>query len=211
MQPMGERIEIILDGRPTKVEAGQSLWQAAKQSGIDIPHLCLSTEPEFRADGNCRVCMVEIEGWRALVASCIVVVEPGMKVWTQSERVRKVRRVVMELLRADVTPVPDSEMAYWCETLDIDDSPFPNTRTKHNPDDSHVGMMVDLNACIDCRRCIQACGEIGCYDVIGMANRGARQKIVFDLDDPMAQSTCASCGACAQTCPTGAIRFRGEE
>ncbi|MCB1833946.1 MAG: (2Fe-2S)-binding protein, partial [Geminicoccaceae bacterium] len=90
-------ITFTLDGREVRAEAGESIWQVARREGIEIPHLCYSPEPGYRADGNCRVCMVEIEGERTLAASCIRKPADGMKVITQNERAKKARSMVMEL------------------------------------------------------------------------------------------------------------------
>lgn len=152
--------------------------------------------------------MVEIEGWHTLAAACHVLVEPGMKISTESERAHLTRRLVMELLLADVTPEPNSEMAHWCEHMDVTSSRFARGRALRKVDDSHIGMRVNRDACIDCLRCVQACRSVECYDVMGMAGRSHNQRIVFDFDAAMGDSTCVSCGSCAQTCPTGAISFK---
>ena len=197
-----------LDGRAVAADAGETVWQAAQRAGVELPHLCLSTAPDFRADGNCRACLVEIDGQAQLAASCIVPVEPGMVVRTTTARATAARRGVLELMRADVTPRAGTELAHWCDALGVETSRYPARETVP-VDDSAVGLQVDLNACIHCMRCVQACREVECTDVIGMAGRAYRSQVVFDFGVAMGDSTCVSCGSCAQTCPTDAIRLRG--
>ena len=204
-----DAIAFTLDGREVAARPGETIWQVAAREGIDIPHLCYSTAPDYRADGNCRACMVEIEGERVLAASCIREPTPGMAVKTASARATGARRMVMELLLADQPAResahdPNSELWHWAEAMGQLDSRFPARETPA-PDASHPAMAVNLDACIHCTRCVRACREIQVNDVIGMAYRGHGAKVVFDFDDPMGASTCVACGECVQACPTGAL------
>jgi formate dehydrogenase major subunit len=206
---MTDAIKFTLDGREVEARPGETIWQVARREGIDIPHLCWLPEPGYRADGNCRACMVEIEGERVLAASCIRKPAPGMKVVTASDRARTARRMVMELLLADqparaVAHHPDSRLWQWADRMDIHESRFPE-RDLPSPDLSHPAMAVHLDACIQCNLCVRACREVQVNDVIGMAFRNADAEIVFDMDDPMGASTCVACGECVQACPTGAL------
>ncbi|MBV8493049.1 MAG: formate dehydrogenase subunit alpha, partial [Alphaproteobacteria bacterium] len=181
----------------------------AQRHGIEIPHLCWLLKPGYRADGNCRACMVEIEGERVLAASCIRRPTPGMKVHAASERAKASRQLVFELLIGDqpertAAHDPESRLWQWADTLDVDGSRFPR-RAQPAPDRSHPAMAVQLDACIHCNLCVRACREVQVNDVIGMAGRGHGEKIVFDFDDPMGRSTCVACGECVQACPTGAL------
>src|SRR6202041_2912972 len=174
-----------------------------------IPHLCWLPKPGYRADGNCRACMVEIEGERVLAASCIRKPTAGMKVQSASERAKFSRKMVFELLVGDqperhVAHDPNSSLWQWADKLEVSDSRFPE-RTAPCPDRSHPAMAVQLDACIQCNLCVRACREVQVNDVIGMAARGHHEKIVFDFDDPMGNSTCVACGECVQACPTGAL------
>jgi len=214
-----DAFEITLDGVRVQAFSGETLWQVAKRAGECIPHLCFKDAPGYRADGNCRACMVEIEGERTLAASCIRQATPGMVVRSaSSERARTAREGVMALLLADQPPradSPDRASHFWemvdLMALDIDapDTPhrqLPQRRTAPTPPDtSHTAMHVNLDACIACNLCVRACREVQVNDVIGLAHRGAASKVVFDFDDPMGDSTCVACGECVQACPTGAL------
>ncbi|MDE0213188.1 MAG: molybdopterin-dependent oxidoreductase, partial [Deltaproteobacteria bacterium] len=202
-------MRFTLDGHEVEAAPGETLWQAAERHGTVLPHLCYDPQPGYRPDGNCRACMVEVEGERVLAASCIRRPTSGMKVHTDSERARSARRMVMELLVADQ---PARETAHdagsrlwqWAERMDVSESRFP-ARAVPAADASHPAMRVALDACIHCNLCVRACREVQVNDVIGMAHRGAGAKIVFDFDDPMGESTCVACGECVQACPTGAL------
>ena len=206
---MTDQLLFTLDGKKVLARPGETIWQVAKREGIDIPHLCWLPEPGYRADGNCRACMVEIEGERVLTASCIRKPSPNMVVKTATDRAVKARRMVMELLVADQPPQdesPDqvSPFWHWAEAQNISTSRFP-AHPVLKPDLSHPAMAVNLSACIDCGLCVRACREVQVNDVIGMAARGISAKPVFDFDDPMGSSTCVACGECVQACPTGAL------
>ena len=209
MADEASKIEFTLDGEAVTAAPGETIWQVATRLGTEIPHLCHSPEPGYRPDGNCRACMVEIEGERVLAASCIRQPSPGMKIMTASARAKAARRMVFELLVADQPPRgrhhdPDSKFWTWAERVGVTASRFP-ARQAPAADLSHPAMAVNLDACIQCTLCVRACREVQVNDVIGMAMRGADAKIVFDLDDPMGSSTCVACGECVQACPTGAL------
>ena len=205
----GEAVKFILDDQEVEARPGETIFQVAGRQGIELPRLCYAPKPGYRPDGNCRVCMVEIEGERVLAASCIRTPTPGMKVKTQTDRAKTARRMVVELLVADqparaATHDPGSEFWAMAARTQVDASRFPRA-ARPQPDRSHPAMAVNLDACIHCNLCVRACREVQVNDVIGMAGRGHHEKIVFDFDDPMGHSTCVACGECVQACPTGAL------
>ncbi|KQW22184.1 formate dehydrogenase [Afipia sp. Root123D2] len=203
------KIQFELDGKMVEAAPGESIWQVARREGTEIPHLCYSPEPDYRADGNCRACMVEIEGERVLAASCKRAPTVGMKVKSESARAVSARKMVMELLVADqparkTSHDPDSKFWNWADKVEVTESRFP-ANERWSSDTSHPAMSVNLDACIQCGLCVRACREVQVNDVIGMAYRNHDSKIVFDFDDPMGESTCVACGECVQACPTGAL------
>jgi formate dehydrogenase major subunit len=206
---MTDHLLFTLDGNVVAARQGETIWQVAHREGIDIPHLCWLPKPGYRADGNCRACMVEVEGERVLAASCIRKPTPNMVVKTTTNRAVKARRMVIELLLADQPPHDDSPdrvspFWHWAEVQGLDASRFP-AHGILRPDLSHPAMAVNLDACIDCGLCVRACREVQVNDVIGMGFRNIDAKPVFDFDDPMGLSTCVACGECVQACPTGAL------
>lgn len=202
----------FIDDNEIDIRPGETIFRAARRIDIKLPHLCYAPQPGYRPDGNCRVCMVEIEGERVLAASCLRTPAPGMKVKTQTHRAKSARKMVAELLLTDqpvkeVAHDPDSEFWKTIERQGLTESRFPKHDAKSvpAPDRSHPAMAVNLDACIQCNLCVRACREVQVNDVIGMAGRGMTEKIVFDFDDPMGASTCVACGECVQACPTGAL------
>jgi formate dehydrogenase major subunit len=206
---MNETIRFTLDGQEVEARADETIWQVANRRGTELPHLCHSPAPGYRPDGNCRACMVEVEGERVLAASCIRKPTPGMKVKSASDRAKSARKMVFELLMTDqpereTAHDPDSRLWNWADRVGVEESRF-DARAMPEPDPSHPAMRVNLDACIQCNLCVRACREVQVNDVIGMAGRGHNAKIVFDFDDPMGNSTCVACGECVQACPTGAL------
>ena len=208
------KITFELDGKAVEAEPGETIWQVAQRHGTKIPHLCWHPAPGYRADGNCRACMVEVEGERVLAASCQRKPAAGMKVKTATERAEKSRAMVFELLLADQ---PERETSHdqaskfwsWVDAMGV-------TTTRRFPKDerpaadaTHSAIAVNLDACINCGLCVRACREVQANDVIGMAYRGHGSKVVFDFDAGMGESTCVACGECVQVCPTGALMEKG--
>ena len=182
----------FMDDKEIDIREGETIFRAGRRFDIRVPHLCYTPKPGYRPDGNCRVCMVEIEGERVLAASCLRTPTPGMKVKTQTERAKTARRMVAELLITDQPDQahahdPDSELWKIAKRQKIEPGRFPKREPIKvpQPDRSHVAMAVNLDACIQCNLCVRACREVQVNDVIGMAGRGHLEKIVFDFDDPM--------------------------
>jgi len=220
-----QTVEFTLDGRKVQAYAGETILTVAKRLGIEIPHLCY--KEGYRPDGNCRACVVEIKGERTLAPSCCRSAAAGMEVHSQSPRARKSQQMVLELLLADM---PDAgykwnddgavtgaertgavgqhgELSLWAAKAGVTARAALKAlrREQPAPDVSHPAMAVNLDACIQCTRCVRACREEQVNDVIGYAYRGSHAQIVFDLQDPMGESTCVACGECVQACPTGAL------
>jgi formate dehydrogenase major subunit len=161
----------------------------------------------MRPDGNCRACMVEIKGERVLAPSCCRKPTAGMEVSSDSPRAVHSQKIIVEMLAADVPARVyklDSELEQWKRWLGLGAPRFA-ARAQPEADLSHPAIAVNLDACIQCTRCVRACREEQVNDVIGYAFRGAHSAIVFDLGDPMGASTCVACGECVQACPTGAL------
>src|SRR6266850_2191923 len=191
-------VTFTLNGTTLVTRDNQTILQVASEHGIEIPRLCYMDG--MRADGNCRTCMVEIKGERVLAPSCCRYPKDGMEVTTNSARAVTSQKMSIELLLSDVPETVytlNSELDLWAKKMSIGK---PRFRARRQPveDVSHPAIDVHLDACIQCKRCVRACREEQVNDVIGYAFRGGRSKIVFDLDDPMGESTCVACGECVQ-------------
>ncbi|WP_341907080.1 formate dehydrogenase subunit alpha [Polaromonas sp. YR568] len=211
-----QTVEFKLDGKTVQAFEGETILKAAERNGVCIPHLCY--KDGLRADGNCRACVVEITGERTLAPSCCRSVTAGMEVQATSERALKSQKMVLEMLLSDM---PDTgykwneadeslqhgELSEWASRMKVSVRPELKALRREQPvaDVSHPAMAVNLDACIQCNRCVRACREEQVNDVIGYALRGAHSVIVFDLNGPMGDSTCVACGECVQACPTGAL------
>ena len=220
-----------LDQQTLQAFEGETILKAAQRHGVDIPHLCY--KDGLRGDGNCRACVVEIKGERTLAPSCCRSVTAGMEVQANSERAVKGQKMVLELLLSDMPDVGHKwtlgqaqddrnpvraepvdapvgrhgELSDWASRLGVTVRPELQALRRAQPatDLSHPAMAVNLDACIQCTRCVRACREVQVNDVIGYAHRGAQSQIVFDLNDAMGDSSCVACGECVQACPTGAL------
>ena len=214
-------VDLQLNNIAIQAYEGETLFKAAQRHGIGIPHLCY--KDGYRPDGNCRACVVEVAGERTLAPSCCRVATAGMKVQTDSPRAVKSQQMVLEMLLSDM---PDTghkwladargkddatqqhgELSAWATALDVTVRPALKALRREQPkaDVTHPAMAVNLDACIQCNRCVRACREEQVNDVIGYAKRGAHSEIVFDLNDAMGESSCVACGECVQACPTGAL------
>ncbi len=203
--PLATSVSFTLNGQPVVGTSDETILQTAERHGVEIPRLCYMDG--MRPDGNCRTCMVEIKGERVLAPSCCRYPKDGMEVTSNNARALISQKMSLELLLADMPETSytrDSELDFWAKKLDIGKPRF-KSRAQPVQDLSHPAMAVHLDACIQCKRCVRACREEQVNDVIGYAFRAGSSKIVFDLDDPMGDSTCVACGECVQACPTGAL------
>ena len=198
-------VNFTLNGREVTARRNELLIEVAKREGIEIPHLCYREGME--SVGNCRACMVEINSERVLAPSCCRRPAAGMQVITDSARAVSAQKMVLELLQSDMPETAytrNNEVDQWAKKLDLGKPRF-SPRAPVAQDASHAAITVNLDACIQCTRCVRACRDEQVNDVIGLAFRGDAAKIVFDMDDPMGASTCVGCGECVQACPTGAL------
>lgn len=207
-----QAVTFTLNGALVTARTDETILQAAQRHGVEIPRLCYTES--LRADGNCRACMVEIDGERTLAPSCCRQPSEGMVVQSRSERALRAQKLVLELLQSDMPHDQESytlhnELDDWCDKLGVTRYRFP-ARNRPAPDSSHPAIAVRLDACIQCGRCLRACRETQANDVIGFFGRGSALKIGFDQDDPMGRSSCVGCGECVQECPTGALMPAGE-
>jgi formate dehydrogenase major subunit len=206
-------VTLTVDGRTLQARPGETLIELADRCGIAIPRLC--HKPGLAPAGNCRACVVELQGERPLAAACCRRAEPGMVVDTVGERTRNAQRLVLEMLLADLphhhagAPAlqADDELRRWADALGVRAVPAPRLgqRAALPVDASHPAITVRLDACIQCTRCVRACRDEQVNGVIGLAFRGSRAQIVFDQGDALGASTCVACGECVQACPTGAL------
>jgi CRP-like cAMP-binding protein/Fe-S-cluster-containing hydrogenase component 2 len=206
-------LDLTIDGRPVRVPNGTSVFDAARLNGIPIPTLChLQNETPV---GVCRLCLVDT-GARVLSAACVRPCDPGMKVSTNSEKVLAARKTVLELLMSD-HPTPcarqqhsgDCELETQAQAAGITQPRFAKRSVARGRDESSLAIAVDHDACILCDRCIRGCDEIKNNFVLGRMGKGYAAGIAFDLNSPMGDSTCISCGECMVSCPTGALTNRG--
>jgi len=203
-------ITFMLDGQIVQASPDETIWQVAKRQQVEIPHLCYAPKLNYRPDGNCRVCMVEIKGEKMLAASCLRKPMTGMVISSNSERSKKARSMVMELLMTDqssrdIAHEKNSRLWRLADKLQVNYSRFEAREEAPIMDITHPAIQVGLDACIQCGLCVRACREVQVNDVIGIAFRGHNTQIVFDQNDPMGTSTCVACGECVQACPTGAL------
>ena len=206
-------VDITIDGKSVRVPNGTTVFDAARMNGIHIPTLChLQNQTPV---GVCRLCVVDT-GARVLAASCVRPVEPGMKVVTNSEKIHNARKTLLELLMSD-HPSPcarqeksgDCELETLARAVGIHQPRFPKRTSARGHDDSSLAIAVDHDSCILCDRCIRGCDEVKNNFVLGRMGKGYSAGIAFDLNSPMGDSTCISCGECMVSCPTGALTNKG--
>jgi NADH dehydrogenase/NADH:ubiquinone oxidoreductase subunit G len=213
---MGD-IKLTIDGKDVEVAWGTTILSAAEGIGVVIPTLC--HRPDLSVEGNCRMCVVEVEGSPRLVASCHTPVSEGMVIHTRSARVLKARKVIMELLLAGHTgPCVTDECARECEVhclaaeLEVGPPRFGVRRRRFYPvEEVSPYVRRDMSRCILCRRCIRACREIAKQDLFYMAYRGFDSKVVTGCDEVLDAEVCKDCGICIEYCPTSALLKPSEE
>ncbi|PSK97734.1 NAD-dependent formate dehydrogenase catalytic subunit /NAD-dependent formate dehydrogenase iron-sulfur protein [Murinocardiopsis flavida] len=206
-----QTVALTIDGRQLSVPEGTTIWEAAKGAGIEIPALC--HDERYDPVGVCRMCVVDTGG-RAFAASCIRPCEQDMEVATATPEVERSRAVLTELLVADQPPreadpkqttTADNELLEIADTYAIATIDDLLKGPSRGTDTSNPVIAVDHDACILCDRCVRACDDVQGNDVIGRSGKGYDTRIAFDLNDPMGESSCVTCGECVSACPTGAL------
>ena len=204
-------INLTIDKQQVAVEENTTIFRAAKQAGIEIPHLC-----EFEAltsHGGCRMCVVEVDGVNTLQTSCTYPAQEGMVVHTDTPKVREARRFVLSLIFSErnhfcmYCPKTSStcELQAAAYQIDMDHWDVHPNWDVYPLDTSHPYMAWDHNRCILCQRCVRACEELAGRHVIVPEHRGAAMTLTTDYGLPWGESSCVNCGTCLQVCPTGAI------
>jgi predicted molibdopterin-dependent oxidoreductase YjgC len=204
-------VNIILDGKKIEVQPGQTILNVAKEHGIHIPTLCY--HKDLSPTGNCRMCVVDVKGSRFLQAACVTQVWEGMEIETQSQVTIASRKLTLEMMLANhPRECLTCDVSGECELQDlayeyqVDVPAWGSKGTRYKADsDPNPFIRVDMNKCILCRRCVQACAEIQVRDVWGVAQRGFEEVIVAGAGTTMLEARCESCGQCVAYCPTGAL------
>ncbi len=209
---MKESVSLTIDGTKVSADPEMTILEAAEKIGIEIPRLC--HQEGIKPSGNCRICVVEVEGSRTLVGSCHTPVAKGMVVRTRSERVLEARRATIELLLtghtgACVIDIDARECTLHKLASDFEVGPprFHVKRPRLYAPEEGPYVLRDMSRCILCRKCIRACAEIAGQDVYSMAYRGFGSKVVVDFDIPLDKEVCKDCGICIEYCPTSALRW----
>lgn len=202
--------ELTINGTQVTGQEGATILETARANGIDIPTLCY--HEKLAPIGECRLCVVEVEGSRTLVASCYTPIAAGMVVQTHSPKVIEARRVVVELMLASH---PESclvcDKANICELrqlaadLGVGLPRFRLPKHYYPIEDISPYVIRDMSKCILCRRCVRGCSEIAHQDIYAIAYRGFDSKVVVDLDEPLDKEVCRDCDVCVSLCPTGAL------
>ncbi|UCB46067.1 MAG: formate dehydrogenase subunit alpha [Spirochaetota bacterium] len=212
---MSNKINLTIDGKPISVNPGITIYWAAKKLGIEIPHLCFGED--LPPMSSCRLCVVEVEGMRNLAVSCSHPVSEGMEVHTDTERVRRARRMNLELILSDhniecitCEKSGDCSLERYAYEFGIKEPSFSGEKNIHPVLDNDPFIVRDYNKCILCGRCVHACSEIQYESAINIADRGFPAQISTSFERPLQETTCVSCGRCISVCPVGALteKFR---
>lgn len=198
-------MEVFVDGESVEVEPGATALIATRLAGRTVATLCF--DDRTAAFGACRVCLVAIEGAKAPVASCATPCREGMKISTRDERANRIAANVVELVLSELPspPAPHTELAQVAEQLGIGQPRWTGATHPVDHDVSHPYLVLQRELCISCGRCVRVCDEVQGAFALTATGRGFNSTIAVGLNSGFAESTCVSCGACADTCPTDAI------
>ncbi len=213
---MASTIQLTIDGTTISAEEGETLMILARREGFDIPGLCYLEG--LSVVGACRLCMVEIEGMPRLMPACATRAAEGMKITTESDRLLRYRRMILELLLSERNHLcavcvsnNHCELQALCHRLGVTHTRFPYRYPKLPVDGTHDRFVVDHNRCILCTRCVRVCNEIEGAHTWDVINRGIQSLVTTDIGTPWGESeTCTGCGKCVQVCPTGALSEKGK-
>ena len=203
-------IQLTIDGKECRVPESTTLLEAARTMNINIPVICL--HEVTTSEGLCRQCVVEVEGWGRLAPSCITPAAEGMVVFTESERVIRTRRTILEMLNASVDLSNSPELQAQMDRYEVDPERFPGAKKReHEILDDNPFYIRDYSQCILCWRCVQACADDMQYSyALGIGGRGHDSRITTFFDFPLPESTCVFCGNCVGVCPTNALQGKTE-
>jgi NADH dehydrogenase/NADH:ubiquinone oxidoreductase subunit G len=203
-------VTLTIDGQTVTVPEGTTILKAAQSVGQAIPTICY--HEHCTPNAVCRTCMVEVEGWRVLAASCVAQVSPNMVVYTHSERVERSRRTILEMLNSavDLSQAPDIRTMLAESQADLERFPGAHTRQPPPIDDNPM-YLRDYAKCVLCWRCVQVCAEDAQYTyAINFSGRGFETQIGTFFDKALPATTCVFCGQCVGVCPTNALKPKRE-
>jgi NADH dehydrogenase/NADH:ubiquinone oxidoreductase subunit G len=199
-------ITFLMDGNEITAQDGQTLLDAARESGIDIPTICF--HEATTANGLCRMCVVEVEGMRVLQPACVVQAGAGMKVQTRSEKVIRARKTILEMLASTMDLSDAPEILAMMDEYGASDERFPDAeRRESEVKDDNPMYIRDYSKCLLCWRCVQVCADDAQYTyAINFEGRGFETQISTFFDKPIPETSCVLCGQCVGVCPTGALK-----
>jgi len=203
-------ITLLIDGQEVSAEAGQTLLEAARAAGRDIPSICF--HEATTANALCRICVVEVEGMRVLQPACVVEAAAGMKVQTRSEKVVRARKTILEMLASTMDLSESEEIQRMIREYGADLNRFPEAeRRESDVKDDNPMYVRDYSKCLLCWRCVQVCAEDAQYTyAINFNGRGFETQIGTFFDKTIPETTCVLCGQCVGVCPTGALKPKRE-
>jgi predicted molibdopterin-dependent oxidoreductase YjgC len=207
---MTDKINLTINGQAIEVDEGSTVLRAAASLGITIPTLC--DHPDLHPYGGCRLCVVEVKGYRYPQASCALPASQGMQVTTESRSLRKARKAILSMILSNYydaryrTPQKDTQFMHWVRAYGLKPKKLMAKAPRYPiGEDPNPFVWVDMNKCILCTRCIRACEEVQGRFVWSLAERGIDTRVVAGADTDMLSARCESCGACVAYCPTGAL------